>query len=304
METTPAQQRVLDELLAVGAPRPVPDADLPGRLRERLEEGLAEAAELVPPGQQLVLNKSRLAALACDGRYLDLLEGDFAWTVEMVRGKLAHLAIDLDWFTGRDGDPGELVSRAWADLAGRSPSLATFLAGLDAIDAATLHHEALSLVTEFRDLWPVLPRSSATRLEVSVAASFASRRIQVRGRPDLILGTARRDRAEVIVIDLKTGWRRPLRDRQDLRLYALLLTLKYGVAPFRVGTYYVTEGAWDVEDVTEPMLEAAVRHVIAGAERAARLTYDPPDDLQLVPGGHCRWCSRASDCPATTLLAS
>lgn len=302
--TTPAQQRVLDELLAVGAPRPVPDATLAGRLREHLEAELAPVAERIPAGEQLVLNKSRLAALVCDGRYLDLLEGDFAWTVEMVRGKLAHLAIDLDWFTGRDGDAHELVSRAWADLAARSPSLATFLAELHPVDAAALHHEAVSLVTEFRDLWPALPRSWATRLEASVAASFAGRRIQVRGRPDLILGTARRDRTEVIVIDLKTGWRRPQRDRHDLRLYALLLTLKYGIAPFRVGTYYVTEGAWDVEAVTESTLEAAVRQVVDGAAHAARLSYGDRQQLDLVPGGHCRWCSLAPECPAIARIAS
>lgn len=303
---TPAQQRVLDELLAVDAPRPAVDPTLAARLRACIEEGIADAAASVPPGRQLILNKSRFAALGCDGRYLDLLQGDFAWTVEMVRGQLSHLAIDLDWFTGRSGDVDALVRRASADLAARSPSLAGFLADLDPVDAATLHQEAVHLVTEFRDLWPPIPTSWSPRLEVSVAASFAGRRIQVRGRPDLVIGAARRDRAQLVVVDLKTGWRRPARDRQDLRLYALLLTLKYRVPPFRVGTYYVTEGGWDVEDVTETTLEAATRQVIAGIERAAMLEFRRPDDdaLRLEPGRHCTWCSRAPGCPAAQLPAA
>lgn len=301
-DLNPAQRRLLEELLAVDAPRPAADPALADRLRRVIDEGLAPAADLVPPGEPVVLSKSALAALACDGRFLDHREGDFTWSTEIIRGTLTHLAVEIDWATGHGEDPATIVDRAWSTLLERPGGLAAFLATCDPLEAATTRAEARQLVTDLRDLWPPIPARWHPRLEHPVSATFAGGAIQVRGRPDLTIGSAARDRAQMVVVDLKTGWRRPQRDRSDLRLYGLLLTLKYGVAPFRVATYYVTEGAWDVEDVTPDTLEAAAREVVDGATRAVHLVHRrPPDrDLRLVPGAACRWCGRAPRCPAAS----
>lgn len=295
---TPAQQRLLDELLAVGQPRPGADPDLAPRVRETVEAGVAGAAGLVPSGERLVVTKSSLAALECDGRYLDHEATRFVWSADAARGTLTHLAVELDWHTGRREEPAVLVARAWDDLAARRPDLAAFLGTLDLFGAATLRHEAECLVAELRDLWPPIPRSWRPRLEQRLAASLARGAVHARGRPDLVIGRVRPDRVSAVVVELRTGWRRPAHDRADLRYYALLFTLKYRVPPFRVATYYVAEGAWEVEDVTADVLDAAARRLVDGVRRAAVLRYRPPDRLRLVPGAHCRWCARAPGCSA------
>lgn len=296
---TPAQRRLLEELLAVDDERPAVDLELSGRLRAELEEQLAPVRDLVPDGEVLRLSKSSLAALTCDGRFLDFTAGDFAWEVPMVRGKLAHRAIELDWRSDRRLAPQDLVERAWGDLS-LERGMAEFLDGLDTLTAAELRGAAEQMLTDLRDLWPPIDRRFHPRLEHPVAASFADGALQVRGRTDLTLGRIRSDRRQLIAVDLKTGWRRPDRERQDLRLYSLLLTLKYGVAPFRLATYYVAEGAWDAEDVSEETLRSALLRLVDGAIRAGRLLYDTPrdEDLTLVPGVYCRWCGRAPSCPA------
>lgn len=296
---TPAQSRVLRELLAVDGPRPPVDLGLAGRLRERIDEGIADAVGRIPDGDQLRLHKSSLAALSCDGRFLDRESSAFSWSIPVFRGKLAHRAVELDWRSDRRLDPDLLVGRAWDELAEELRATA-FLETLDAVDRASLRTEAHHLVTEMRDSWPPIPRTWSPRTERRVSATFAQGAVQVRGTTDLTVGRINGQQRQMIVVDLKTGWRRPQQDRQDLRLYALLLTLKYRVAPFRVASYYVTEGAWDVEDVTEQTLGAAVRQVVDGVCRAALLRYDRPSEpeLRLVPGAYCRWCGRAETCDA------
>lgn len=296
---TPGQRRLLEELLAVDAPRPPVEPGLAPRLRRRVEEGIAPALELIPDGEVLRLNKTALAALSCDGRFLEHRDAAFAWRPEMFRGKLAHRAIELDWQTDRRHPPDLLVERAWLDLTLDHGS-EQFLATLDPMEVRVLRREAEQIASDFRDTWPPIPSVWGARLEMPVAATFGDGVVQVRGKTDLTLGRVRPDRRQMIVVDLKTGWRRPLPDRQDLRLYALLLTLKHGVAPFRLATYYVSESAWDVEDVSVEVLEAAVRQLVDGVVAAARLVFarPPESELRLRPGAYCSWCPRAGRCPA------
>lgn len=296
---TPAQERLLRELLAVDEPRPPADHELAGRLRDLIETGIAGSVAAIPDGEQLRLHKSALSALACDGRYLDQESTPFTWSIPVFRGKLAHRAVELDWRSDRELVPEALVERAWDELTDEL-GVGPFLAGLDALDVAALRSEAEHLVTDVRDTWPAIPAAWSPRTERSVAATFGRGAVQVRGTTDLTIGRVSGTQRQMVVVDLKTGWRRPQQDRRDLRLYALLLTLKYRVAPFRVASYYVTEGAWDVEDVTDDTLEAAARQVVDGVQRAVVLRWDrPPEaDLRLVPGAYCRWCTRADRCPA------
>lgn len=297
--TTPAQSRLLEELLAVGAARPPADLALAPRLRDRIERDIAPAVQHIPDGERLTLHKSALAALACDGRYLDHVAEVFSWSVPAFRGKLAHRAIELDWRSGRRLAPDRVVEHAWGELLDE-PGSAAFLGTLPALDAAVLRTDAEHLVTEMRDVWPVIPSTWSPRTERRLGATFADGAVHIRGTTDLTIGRVTAGRRQVIVVDLKTGWRRAQQDRRDLRLYALLLTLKHGVAPFRVATYYVTEGAWDTEDVTEDTLETAVRQVVDGVHRAVALRFPGPggSELRLEPGAYCRWCARAPECPA------
>jgi PD-(D/E)XK nuclease superfamily protein len=301
-DLNPAQRRLVEELLEVRGARPALEPGLAERLRDELEVGIAPVAAALARGARLTLNKTVLAALVCDGRYLDHLEADFAWSAQLLRGKLVHRAVELDWRSERRHAAAEVVERAWADVT-VAEDIAAVLAGLDRLDADVLRQEVTQLLLDLRDLWPAIPAAWTPRFEQPAAASFADGAVTVRGRADLVIGRPHQRERRRIVIDFTTGWRNPQRERQDLRLYALLLTLRDGVEPWRLATYYVAEGAWDVEDVTPDGLEAAVHHVLDAVARAARLLRDPEGDLRLTAGPWCRWCGRVDSCPAAAARA-
>lgn len=297
---TPAHQRLVEDLLAWDAPRPLGDPGLADRLRDALEAGLAPLVDRVPAGERLFLSKSRVQALVCDGRYLDQQESPFTWSPQLAGGKLAHRAIELDQAAGREVPPDQVVAHAWQERATEVGSLAQWLNQLAPLEASALRQVVEQRVTDFRDTWPLLPPQAHLRLEHRIDATLAEGRLLVSGTPDLSIGGVRDDRCRMLLVDLKTGRRNPMAERQDLRLYALLATLKYGLPPFRWATYYVSEGAWDAEDLDEDLLWGAVRRLVDAADRAATLELDRPDeaDLRLVGGAWCRYCGRREHCPA------
>lgn len=297
---TPAHRRLVDELLGWDRERPRVGTDLRDQLRADLVDGLAPLADRIPAGERLFLSKSRVSALVCDGRYLDQQDSPFEWSPQLVGGKLAHRAIELDQAGRRTASPEELVAHAWHEMATAVGSLADWLNGVSQVEASALRHTAEQRVTDFRDTWPVLPSQAHLRLEQRIDATFLDGRVLVTGTPDLTIGGVRDDRARMLLVDLKTGRRNPLVERQDLRLYALLATLKYGLPPFRWATYYVSEGAWDLEDLDAQLLHGAVRRLVDAAARATTLEFDRPaePDLRLVGGAWCRFCGRRETCPA------
>lgn len=295
------QREVLEDLLAVDAPRPAADPEAGNRLRRRLDAGLLDVAWLLPPaGRPLVMGKSALDALDCDGRFLDRIDTPFQWAPGMVAGTLAHTGIAVDLAGGWARDPGEIVQHAWRTFVTSGTPAGHYLSELGGAEADALRGRALNLVVEFRELFPPLPDWVTVRTDPDLAAPLLDGRLLLRGKPDLAIGRAlHAGRRRLLLVDLKTGRRNNLRNRADMRFYALLATLKYGVAPFRVATFYLDEASWDAEDVDDDVLEAAARTVVEKAARAIRLTHDRPSDdgLRLLPGPGCSWCGRAPRCP-------
>lgn len=295
--TTPAQRRLRDELLAWDRERPLVDPDLAPRLMAALEEGVAEVLATYDVGEErLWVSKSALDRLACDGWWVDRRDAGFAPSSAMVVGVLAHRAIELDQASGRGHAPDALVGRAWHELVTDAGAMADHANGLDRLSAEVLRDDVLQLLTDHRDTWPLLPAAAHVRSEQRVRVELAGGRVVLSGAPDLTIGRVRDDRCRVLLVDLKTGLRREQFERQDLRFYALLLTLKYRQPPFRWASYYVAEGGWDVEDLDEQLLWTAVRRALDGVAQAARLTTG--GSLHLRPGGYCRFCTRRDGCPA------
>lgn len=295
---TPAHGRFIDELLVWDGPRPLADPGLVEELRDSLLSGLDEVAASLPDGERLFLGKTSLAALACDGRYLDLVDSPFAWSGQMVAGKLIHRTLELDHATTRSEAPDALVRHAWDEMATAQDGLADFVNGMKPIEGSLMRQQVAQRVTEYRDLWPHLPAGVPLRMEerMQVRVDNGVSSVVVQGTPDVVFGNVRDDRCRLMLVDLKTGHRNPMTERQDLRLYALLATIKYGQTPFRWATYYVAEGAWDAEDLDPDLLRGAVQRVLDGARKAARLRRDTAAELRLVPGAWCRFCGRRPDC--------
>lgn len=297
---TPPQRRVVSELFAVAAPRPAAGPALAQRLSARITEGTAAVAAARPAAARpLRLAKAALAALSCEGRYLDHLEGPFTPSPRLVAGTLAHRAVELDQAGQRRETVAAIASHAWSELADRSGWEGAYLAGLQSLEADAIRAQVGDTVTEFRATFPPLPAAWTVRMEPTLRVRLHGGALELRGRPDMLLGRLDPDVRRMLLIDLKTG-QRSQHHAADMRFYALLATLKYGVAPFRVATYYLDEADWEHEDVDAAMLTAAADVLIERAATAARLTWDRPSDadLALSAGPACGWCTRAPACPA------
>lgn len=252
----------------------------------------------MPPDATLRLNKTALDALNCDGRYLDLRSSPFTWSGRLLLGKLAHRAIELDHAGGFVRPVDAIVAHAWMETATDRGSAADFVASMDGVAADGLRGAVSERVISFRESFPSLPSTAEVRSEKPYVVRLGQGRIVLRGVPDLVLGRALAHQRRVLLVDLKTGGR-GWHHLHDMRFYALLATLATGVAPFRVATYYLDECAWEHEDIDYDHLEAAARTVADKMQRAAALVVPPPVEQQrLLPGPACRWCSRASQCPA------
>jgi hypothetical protein len=292
----PAPRRVALDLLAVAQPRPAADPDLPRRIRDLVEGRLAPLVEDRPAdARPITLGKTQLDALACDGRYLDLLASPFEWSRATVRGQLIHRGIALDHVTGRGTPVGELMAHAWEEFTHSGDGALDYAAHRSPLEVAALQGEAASAVEEYRATFPLLPETWRLVIEPTIVVRFAAGQVVVRGKPDLVLGRVVPGERRMLLIDLKTG-NRSRTDRHDMRLYALLATLKYRQDPFKTATFYLDEGTWDEEPVTEDVLEAAARQLVERAAAALRLA-DDPSSPTLTAGPMCTWCGRAPGCP-------
>ncbi len=307
---TPAQRRLASELLGWGQPRPAYETGLVADLRDHLESGfapfedqLADVAARQRRGH-LLITKTRLDRQVCDG--LQLEPRPFEHTRASVRGILAHAVIERDGDLQRRQDPAEVVAQVWHDEASRRPgdpnSLSAWMNAQPTAAAEELRDELAELATSFREVWPELPPEVIERrAEKPHLVTLAGGKVQLFGRPDLILASRRRDdRARALVVDLKTGRPRSEHDRHELRFYALLVTLATGVPPFRWATYYVTEGRHESEDLRSETLEATAQRVVDTVGQLVRLgafgEEVPEEALRLRGGGWCFTCQREDTC--------
>lgn len=283
------QQRTFDALIGHDRPPPV-DPDLPDRLRARLEETLDD----LDPPEPIWLFKGALAAHArCPGfLHARLLREDaFRHSARSAAGTLMHRAIQLDVASERSQDVRTLVERAAGRLLDDA-GFAEYWEGLDTVDRAEVLAEGGRALALFRDMFPPVERRWQPLCEQGLRVRLCEGRLVLSGRVDLMLGRGRR-----LLIDFKDGEAKP-EHAEDARFYALLATLFFGVAPYRVATMYVRALDSQPEDVTERTLVHAADRVAGAARAAAELLGG--QDPRLTPGPHCAWCPRARTCPQST----
>jgi PD-(D/E)XK nuclease superfamily protein len=294
---TPAQLRVLDELMATGLQRPEFDADLPVRLRDELESGLAPVADQLGVGELSLVSKSRLAQVhACEAHYLASAEGGFAWNLHTARGTVVHKALELSVAARGDVPPLDLVDHALNILTDddHRNSPRPWLLDAGPLDIAALRAAANDVVSKFFECWPPLQSSWTPRTETGIGVELCDERITLWAKVDLILGRARGQQARVLVVDLKTGRSYPTH-LDDLRFYALVQALRVGVPPFRVASYYLDTASFHAEDITEEILQSTVRRVIAGVTKMAELTIRSREP-SVTEGPQCGWCQLRHHC--------
>ena len=284
--------------------RPRFRAELAHEMRHELEARIGAALDELPEGEALFVTKARLADLhqRCEGLFVanHLGEGIFAYGMRLAIGKVVHKAVEVGVYA-RGLSEAELVDRVIRRAADEDQGFAEYLDTLDPIDRAELEAQAVRLTQVFRSTFPPLEKAWTPAVEMTHKVELADGRVVLHSRPDLSLGGADQEdplRARRLILELKTGPDRPEHD-EDVRFYALVATLFFGVPPFRVATVHLDSGTWRYQDVTEDLLRSAARRVADGCLRAVALLRGR--DPVLRPGAWCGWCPRSQTCPESSV---
>lgn len=298
MQLTDPQRRTLEQLIGTGE-RPMFPGDLAQRLRDRIE-GAARELDLTT---SLWLGKERLHDHGrCEGLLQSQLlrEGPpFEHSPVSAGGVLAHKVVEVDMASRDLLDPQGAAEVAARRLADREERFQEHWARLAAHEQEEVLMEAARRVTLFRGSFPPireLRRTLAPVSELRVRTELLGGDVVLSGQIDLVLGLAdplEPARATRITIDFKTGAARP-EHVEDNRFYALLLTLRFGVPPYRVASFFLESGTWQAEDVTEQTLVHAADRVVEAARTSAALANGR--EAALTPGPWCSWCPRAATC--------
>ncbi|HZD81192.1 MAG TPA: PD-(D/E)XK nuclease family protein [Actinomycetota bacterium] len=295
---SPIQRRTLDGLIGIRE-RPSFPPELVPRLRDRIEEA-ARACELAEP---IWLGKSQLSDLdRCPGLFDAVRAGErspFAFSARFAAGRLAHKAVELEVAGREERDPHGLVEQA-VDRLLEDDAFRSFWEDLDPLRRDEVLMEGAKLLELFRSTLPPLRpmrRELAPSTEWHLRAELLGGAVVLSGTLDLVLGAAapaEPTRATRLVIDLKTGRAWP-EHAEDMRFYALLLALRFGVPPYRVASLYLDSGEWVAEDVDARVLDRAAERVIGAVRSAAASAAGR--DRELRPGPYCTWCPRTATCP-------
>jgi hypothetical protein len=294
--------------MGVGA-IPAHDQGLIREARVRLDSAL-DGILPAGPAEPLWLSKGALTdAQRCEGLFAARLGGEgpaFVHSERSAAGSLFHRCIEVDVGSRGRADVWEVATRAAERLARDDRAFAAHWHATDELDRSGLLADAARNVELFRASFPPLgPGGHAVPLpELRLRAPVAGGRVVLTGRVDLLLVLASEASGvepNRLAIDLKSGAAHP-EHAEDMRLYALLIGLRYGTPPVRVATVFLESGQWQSEDVTERTLGRAVDRVVEAAAAWARLS-GVGAAPELRPGPHCGWCPRRAGCPAAEAAA-
>jgi hypothetical protein len=284
----------------MGQPRPSFDPAVAVGLRRRMEEALAPVVDGL--GRLLRINKHDLSNVHTCEAYYRVEKDSFAWAPRNAYGTVAHRAVRLSVALRDDAAPLDLVDMAIDAYLGdeQDGGLGSYLLGASRVELAELRAQANDVVVQFLECFPPLRREWRPRTDTAILVKLCGDRVTLRGKPDLAFGQARGNEAGVLIVDLKTGWSYP-HHFDDLRFYALLQTLKVGVPPYRVATYYLDSATFHQEDVTPATLEIAAGRTVDGVGKIVRLL-DQAGPAAITPGPTCRWCRLRDDCDGPAQL--
>ena len=285
----PMQQAVVDALGKSPDWVPLP-RDVVEGVRSYLHDQLADVASRFDRDKPLWISKQRLSTIhGCESHYLASRD-TFEWTPVTARGTVLHKAVELGVHWQGESTPADIVDEAIARLADSTNNISDFLVAMTPGDRAQLRSYAVDLYTRFEECFPKLKRAWRPVSESSARYELFGGAIVLGTKADLTLGLA----DQKVIIDVKTGAIHATH-REDLRFYALVESLRSGMAPRRLASYSISAARADVEDVSEGVLQAAVRRVVAGVRMIIAVELDGRDPNKR-PAAHCRWCPLNNSC--------
>jgi hypothetical protein len=171
--------------------------------------------------------------------------------------------------------------------------LAQWLRNLSDGDTAQLRGDVNNRVASFLETWPPLEKQWRPMLEAPIRVELAEGQIILSGKVDLSLGRPLGNTAGKVIVDFKTGSFYPAH-REDVRFYALLETIRIGVPPRLVATYYLDRAEFTPELISENVLRASLSRVIDGMQRIIEILYEG-DETKPCSWDRCQWCSSEHD---------
>lgn len=295
---TPRQLKTLDELLAIGMDRPFSRPELSKDLESLILDGTKSAISEWT-GRSMFVTKSQVqTALRCEGQLqAEALAPRTGFGEAMVVGIVAHRAVQLS-HTHPGRAVHEYVKESVIGARASDQALDEWWANAGTSVQSDLVVQITSKLTNFLDDWPPLDAAWTPRFEEPISTKIG--RLTLSSRADLVIGRPRTDlRQTMLLVDLKTG---AIKDehRDEAMFYALVATLRYGVAPWRSLIYSLSSGEWTEPDVTEDDLFSTAASVVTAVNSiVATLTESRP--ASLTAGEHCRWCPVRKSCPAAAV---
>ena len=290
-ELNPLQQHVLDALGVPSGWAPM-DSSVVADVEHQLETALEPIRGLFTADKPLRVNKHQITTVhGCEKHHRLQRESPFAWNINTVRGTMAHKAIELLINWKGQVIPGEIVDAAITSVAENPRESASgFIISLSAHEMAELRGAIVTAVTNFIECFPPIKPAWRPVVEYPASYSLFDKSVILTSRMDLVMGGPGRK----VIIDLKTG-SLSRTHVDDLRFYALVETLRSRQPPRMLGSYSLESARLDEEDVTEGVLQSAVRRTANGVLLIADLVLKTrqPD----VRGGfQCRWCPELESC--------
>lgn len=310
-------RRTLDSVFAWGTPPPSAPAGLADELATFISTHLASEQVRLQRlaekqyGRRILLTKSKLSRLSCDGLQNDPVPYTHNWN--NVRGVLVHAVIAQDLRERRTRDVIDVLRHIWrahaTDRPGDPNSLAAWLNAQSRDDAKMMAEQICQQVEIHRTVWPLLDETNAQIVpEHTIDVTIPGLPVALRGVPDLVVNSTTTDTAaRSVVIDWKTGLPRPELDREDARFYALMFTLANGKPPKRWATFYIAEGRAEVEEFRPELLFLAAAKTVDTARQLLRLAMvddgnDENDIFTIRGGSWCRFCARQSHCDSAVTV--
>ena len=290
-DLNPSQLNVLQQLGSRLEDRPQFDDDLQEFLKSNLDEKGRELSSSIPPNETLYISKYHLnLVMRCEKQFLSDRKEQFEWSVPTARGTISHKAIELSAFWNQPRvDPLTLVDEAIDRSKEGSDGLGKWLRNLSEGDAAQLRGDVNNRVASFLETWPPLETQWRPMLEAPVRVDLANGNIILSGKVDLSLGRPLGSTAGKVIVDFKTGNFYPAH-REDVRFYALLETIRIGVPPRLVATYYLDRAEFSPEVISEQVLEASLNRVVDGMTKMIEILYQKRKP-ELCSWERCSWCS-------------
>lgn len=292
-EERPSGEALLARIRGVGLTRPSADVGIAAELRRRLDDAVEPLLEQLPEAVTVRVTKARLQqVLTCERYLVARLRDDVGASADVLRGRMLDrlfVQVVLGYPVGAD-PVADAIAAAAAD---GDASVADAWAALSRDEQAEVDEAVRHATTDLVGRWPQLPSNALVRLQESVRVELAAGRVVLAGRVDLMVGMPTLAQVGTTLIDVKSGrWR--FHDAVEAGWYALLETLRHGVAPFQTGMYYLRDGALDLHAITPEVLERAAARVVDGTDRLVRLATGK--EPAVTPNPLCPWCPVLAQC--------